>query len=131
MAIHRKTGLAPWPAPQTVALTPVYVVLQARNSLYFPPDADIEIQAGMPKPALDPATKNLSAGEPKAIRYNATRLHEMARPPKDAPSPSRSRIHAAISGTPCELRFASADQHCQADRPPFAHRPRRVRLGYP
>ena len=56
----------------------------------------------MPKPALDPATKNLPAGEPKAIRYSATRLDDTVRPLKDAPSPSRSRIHAAISGTPCK-----------------------------
>ena len=60
------------------------------------------MQADMPKPALDPATKNLPAGEPKAIRYSATRLDDTVRPLKDAPSPSRSRIHAAISGTPCK-----------------------------
>lgn len=41
-------------------------------------------------------------GDPKSIRYHATRLKVAAKVDSDIPSPSRSRINAAITGTPCE-----------------------------
>lgn len=67
----------------------------------FPPDADVP----MDRDPIQPEKKDdgVPAGEPKSIRYHATRLEEMARAPKNggAPSPTRSRINAAISGTPC------------------------------
>ncbi|GAA5916399.1 splicing factor ESS-2 family protein [Sporobolomyces salmoneus] len=85
-----------------------------RNSLMFPPDADTDPSDPRPASAIettaDPnaSTSNgpvLPLGEPKGIRYHATRLMELEKGGLDAgsdgtPSPTRSRIHAAISGTP-------------------------------
>ncbi|GAA5884369.1 hypothetical protein JCM16303_003655 [Sporobolomyces ruberrimus] len=84
-----------------------------RNSLMFPPDADTD--PSDPPPLQTSATSGSSSnpnggpilpmGEPKGIRYHATRLMELEGGGGDGseggtPSPSRSRINAAISGTP-------------------------------
>ncbi|CEQ42564.1 SPOSA6832_04378 [Sporobolomyces salmonicolor] len=78
-----------------------------RNSLMFAPDADALPHARPPQPsaAEDPSNPNpIPLGEPKGIRYHATRLMELERGSGDGeggtPSPSRSRIGAAIAGTP-------------------------------
>lgn len=84
----------------------------------FPPDADITHQSEIPGAGVAEPGKTadgLPAGEPKGIRYHATRLGEMDRPAgrddDSEPSPSRSRIGAAIAGTPCEcLSGARASQ---------------------
>ncbi|GAA5892249.1 hypothetical protein JCM5296_003217 [Sporobolomyces johnsonii] len=77
-----------------------------RNSLMFAPDADTLPHSRPPQPsAEDPSNTNpLPLGEPKGIRYHATRLMELEKGSGDGeggtPSPSRSRIGAAIAGTP-------------------------------
>ncbi|KAG6820371.1 hypothetical protein H0H93_001342 [Arthromyces matolae] len=70
---------------------------KARNSLMFPPDADDSPYHSIPK-----ATPNL-----KIIKYDNTRLSEndhssssTSRGLSAPPSPTRSRIDAAITGTP-------------------------------
>ncbi|GAA5927393.1 splicing factor ESS-2 family protein [Sporobolomyces koalae] len=81
-----------------------------RNSLMFPPDADTD-PSDPPPPSSNPANPSTSTngpvlpvGEPKGIRYHATRLMELetgeGSQSGGTPSPSRSRINAAISGTP-------------------------------
>jgi hypothetical protein len=40
-------------------------------------------------------------GEPKGIRYHATRMDEVERKATRDPSPTHSRVHAAVTGTPC------------------------------
>ncbi|GAA6019065.1 hypothetical protein JCM11491_002504 [Sporobolomyces phaffii] len=80
-----------------------------RNSLMFPPDADTD--PSDPPPPSSTATGSgtgpkLPMGEPKGIRYHATRLMEVekggfgAGSETGTPSPTRSRINAAIAGTP-------------------------------
>lgn len=94
-----------------------------RNSLMFPPDADTDPSDPKfpPQPPLTstfPSSTNSSGGpilpmgEPKGIRYHATRLMEVEKGGlfgsengDDTPSPTRSRINAAISGTPCKFYF--------------------------
>lgn len=70
----------------------------------FPPDADVS--------PYDPSvsvTPNIPIrGDPKAIKYGNTRLPEQNEStsgptPSEPPSPSRSRIEAAIAGTTCKL----------------------------
>jgi len=87
----------------------------------FPPDADTDPSDPPPhqRPTLDSNASTSSSsfnapvlpmGEPKGIRYHATRLMELekggteqgASQSGETPSPSRSRIDAAISGTPCK-----------------------------
>lgn len=99
---------------------------QNRNSLMFPPDADADpsdppplqhassasAAAGAAASASNATSSNpvLPLGEPKGIRYHATRLMDLERgegrlddgSEGGTPSPSRSRINAAISGTPCQ-----------------------------
>ncbi|KAK4705373.1 protein DGCR14, partial [Phenoliferia sp. Uapishka_3] len=83
-------------------------IFKNRNSLMFPPDADGSVQhLIVPDPELD----GLPLGEPKGIRYNATRLDHIERAAPGAPSPSRSRINAAITGTPCSLPLPSPSSH--------------------
>lgn len=75
---------------------------RARNSLMFPPDADYSPYHDKPKTVVIPA------GEERSISYSSTRLPEQEestninRPLSEPPSPTRSRINAAITGTPCE-----------------------------
>lgn len=74
--------------------------LQARNSLMFPPDANqspYELISSAPVPAP-------TRGEPKAIKYGATRIIEQEEPSGAAEpsSPTHSRVDAAIAGRPCE-----------------------------
>ncbi|BGP31381.1 hypothetical protein JCM10296v2_003145 [Rhodotorula toruloides] len=90
-----------------------------RNSLMFPPDADRNNPSSLPpdaSTASSPASTSRSAnaqtvfiGEPKSIRYHATRMADIERGRRSgasdassdiSASPSRSRIGAAIAGTP-------------------------------
>jgi len=71
-----------------------------RNALMFPPDADISpYDAG--SSSTIPST---ARGEPKEIKYANTRLPEQSeaeeRHPDVPPSPTRSRVEAAIAGEP-------------------------------
>lgn len=65
----------------------------------FPPDADVA-----PHNVAHVAAP--TRGEPKAIRYTSTRLPEQneggSSRMSEPPSPTRSRIDAAIAGTPCK-----------------------------
>lgn len=73
---------------------------QTRNSLMFPPDADV---SPYDSSASGPSTK--PKVDPKVIKYGNTRLPEQdttdqSRSSSAPPSPTRSRIDAAISDTP-------------------------------
>ncbi|KAL4064935.1 nuclear protein DGCR14 [Scleroderma yunnanense] len=83
---------------------------KTRNSLMFPPDADVSPYdpRSMPKP---PAKGQV---DPKVIKYGNTRLPEQDDTDRSqslsAPSsPTRSRIGAAISGTPHRPRTPPHD----------------------
>jgi protein DGCR14 len=77
----------------------------------FPPDADVS-------PYHPSATLADASGDPKTIKYGNTRLpeqddrssssHALSAPP----SPTRSRVDAAIAGTPCTHLPASYATHC-------------------
>ncbi|KAJ3537638.1 hypothetical protein NM688_g6653 [Phlebia brevispora] len=73
---------------------------RARNALMFAPDADESPYH--PKPAVTAA--DAKPPPPKIIKYNNTRLAEQEDVPSgsldEPPSPTRSRIDAAIAGTP-------------------------------
>ncbi|CAL1695377.1 unnamed protein product [Somion occarium] len=73
---------------------------KARNALMFPPDADISPY----HPLTSKTTEDLKVAA-KIIKYDSTRLPEQDNRPTDSisapPSPTRSRIDAAIAGTPC------------------------------
>lgn len=84
------------------------------------------MQADLPKPSIDPASAKLPAGEPKAIRYAATRLEQPSRRASHLPSPSRSRIHAAISGTPCKFALAQSFEAAADPVHLFLCRPRHL-----
>ncbi|KZV84294.1 hypothetical protein EXIGLDRAFT_741961 [Exidia glandulosa HHB12029] len=63
-----------------------------RNGLMFPPDAD-----------TSPFAPNPLESDPKEIKHNNTRLPEQSESAEDVdepPSPTQSRIAAAIAGTP-------------------------------
>ena len=73
---------------------------KARNALMFPPDADVlpyDPSTAVSKPSTEP--------DPRVIRHSNTRMPTQ----EDSsftglpvpPSPTRSRIDAAIAGTPC------------------------------
>ena len=76
-------------------------LLKARNSLMFAPDADIS-------PYDPPLDTSENDSVPKIVNYASTRLIELEHNAGDSrassapPSPTRSRVNAAISGTPCE-----------------------------
>ncbi|KAI0080244.1 hypothetical protein K474DRAFT_1704802 [Panus rudis PR-1116 ss-1] len=77
---------------------------RARNALMFMPDADVT-------PYQPPVSKIVpdAKSEPKVIKYNNTRLPEQDDGPStssisEPPSPTRSRIDAAIAGTPYRPR---------------------------
>ena len=67
----------------------------------FPPDADVS-------PYHPSATPADLGGDPKSIAHTSTRLPEQSDPSSSSralsapPSPTRSRIDAAIAGTPCK-----------------------------
>ena len=71
---------------------------RARNGLMFPPDADVS-----PYAITAP-----SEPDPREIRHVNTRMPDLdedgepARGSSAPPSPTRSRIDAAIAGTPCK-----------------------------
>lgn len=82
------------------SISDTYSLLQARNSLMFPPDADqspYDAISSAPAPAP-------TRGEPKAIKYGATRMIEQEEPSGAAEpsSPTHSRVDAATAGRPCE-----------------------------
>lgn len=96
---------------------------QNRNSLMFPPDADRNNPSSLPpdapiasssaSPSHSANAQPVLVGEPKGIRHHATRMAELERGRRSgasdassdiSASPSRSRIGAAIAGTPCESR---------------------------
>ncbi|GAA6059811.1 hypothetical protein JCM10212_003706 [Sporobolomyces blumeae] len=92
-----------------------------RNSLMFAPDADVDpgvptasTSTSQPASSVDPSQPVLPLGEPKGIRYHATRLMELEKGPNGSeagtPSPSRSRIGAAIAGTPYPSSSTSTSQ---------------------
>ena len=69
----------------------------------FPPDADVT-----PYETSGFAAAQRARGEPKVIKHGNTRLPEQdesagSRNLSAPPSPTRSRIDAAIAGTPCWL----------------------------
>jgi protein DGCR14 len=74
-------------------------ILQARNSFMFPPDADVS-------PYHQPSQKEPEK-HPRVIKYGNTRLPEQedsaaaSRSTSAPPSPTRSRIDAAIEGVSC------------------------------
>lgn len=76
--------------------------MQARNALMFPPDADESPYHSKPAPL----SKDSKPPPPKIIKYGNTRLPEQDDTPTESvsapPSPTRSRIGAAIAGTPCK-----------------------------
>ncbi|KIY45469.1 hypothetical protein FISHEDRAFT_67022 [Fistulina hepatica ATCC 64428] len=77
---------------------------KARNSLMFSPDADESPyhMAGKPPPPPDP----------KSIKHGSTRLPEQDNSsvnPSEPPSPTRSRIDAAIQGVPYRPRSRTSD----------------------
>lgn len=78
-------------------------IVQARNSLMFPPDAD---EAPYHSSLILTTKMATTKGETKAITHANTRLPEQEHGPSSAvsepPSPTRSRIDAAISGTRCK-----------------------------
>jgi len=71
----------------------------------FPPDAD-------KSPYALPASKAKASDDLKTITHGSTRLPEQdtqSRATSAPPSPTRSRIDAAITGTPCESYDALTD----------------------
>ncbi|KAK7463701.1 hypothetical protein VKT23_005640 [Stygiomarasmius scandens] len=82
---------------------------KTRNSLMFPPDADSSPYHQRPKPVVVPK------GEEKSIAYGSTRLPEQddstltSRSLSEPPSPTRSRIDAAIQGTEYRPRSPTRD----------------------
>ncbi|KDQ19949.1 hypothetical protein BOTBODRAFT_51313 [Botryobasidium botryosum FD-172 SS1] len=69
---------------------------KARNGLMFPPDADSS-------PYHPPPQTTTAPGPPKSISYSSTRLPSQLPESSGAtepPSPSRSRVGAAIAGEP-------------------------------
>ena len=78
----------------------VLIGRQTRNALMFPPDADVSPYNISIAQAIKDAKLT-----PKTIKHGNTRLpeqddkldHSVSAPP----SPTRSRIDAAIAGTPC------------------------------
>ncbi|KAG9222921.1 hypothetical protein PLEOSDRAFT_1036704 [Pleurotus ostreatus PC15] len=75
---------------------------KARNSLMFPPDAN--------ESPYHPSTSAIATPNPKVVLHSNTRLPEQeestnfSRSSSAPPSPTRSRIDAAISGTPYRPR---------------------------
>ncbi|KAI0051729.1 hypothetical protein FA95DRAFT_198981 [Auriscalpium vulgare] len=78
---------------------------KARNSLMFAPGADVS-----PYDPSSAVVKTVSKGPPKVIKHGNTRLLEqeedasVSRGMSAPPSPTRSRIDAAIAGTPYRPR---------------------------
>ncbi|KAF8323024.1 hypothetical protein DL93DRAFT_2049713 [Clavulina sp. PMI_390] len=73
---------------------------KTRNSLMFSPDAN-ESPYHPPPPPVNPDGTPVVAKERGAISHSATRLPEQSEEvPSIPPSPTHSRIAAAISGTP-------------------------------
>ncbi|CCL98980.1 uncharacterized protein FIBRA_00988 [Fibroporia radiculosa] len=76
---------------------------KTRNALMFSPDADVA-----PYLLSSAGTASDAKGEPKTIKHGNTRLPEQNDTPSGSlsapPSPTRSRIDAAIAGTPYRPR---------------------------
>ncbi|TBU34575.1 nuclear protein DGCR14 [Dichomitus squalens] len=83
---------------------------RARNALMFPPDADVA-----PYNTSSVQSAEEAKGPPKTIKHGNTRLpeqddkldHSLSAPP----SPTRSRVDAAIAGTPYRPRSPTNDLH--------------------
>lgn len=104
----RPAGVDAWKFKVIVLLPFLFTLMflsygfQTRNSLMFTPDADIS--------PYDPSASSSSTKtkvDPKVIKYGNTRLPEQdvtdqSRSLSAPSSPTRSRIDAAISGTPCK-----------------------------
>ncbi|KAH7107141.1 nuclear protein DGCR14 [Auriculariales sp. MPI-PUGE-AT-0066] len=70
---------------------------KARNSLMFPPDADVSPYNAPTAPLEE------KSGPPKEIKHSNTRMPEQNEEtvnPSEPPSPTRSRVAAAIAGVP-------------------------------
>lgn len=71
----------------------------------FSPDADMS-------PYALPASKTKASNDLKTITHESTRLPEQdtqSRATSAPPSPTRSRIDAAITGTPCKFCVTLTD----------------------
>ena len=85
-------------------------LLKARNSLMFAPDADISPYDAPPETFEDDSV-------PKIVNYASTRLIELEHNASDSrassapPSPTRSGVDAAITGTACERSLVSFPMH--------------------
>ncbi|OBZ79084.1 Protein DGCR14 [Grifola frondosa] len=82
---------------------------KTRNALMFPPDADQSPY----HPSASKALENAKSA-PRVIKYGNTRLPEQdetrAGSPSAPPSPTRSRIDAAIAGTPYHPSSSGIDK---------------------
>ncbi|XP_006454429.1 hypothetical protein AGABI2DRAFT_214479, partial [Agaricus bisporus var. bisporus H97] len=83
---------------------------KTRNSFMFSPDADISPYHPPSKTIMEADKK----GEPKMVSHGSTRLKEQEHAThssglSEPPSPTRSRIDAAISGTPYRPRSPTVD----------------------
>ena len=77
---------------------------RARNSLMFPPGADVSPY----DPSNSSAKSTHAKGPPKTIKHGNTRLPEQegqssSQATSEPPSPTQSRVENAIAGTPCAL----------------------------
>ncbi|KAI0800928.1 nuclear protein Es2-domain-containing protein [Fomes fomentarius] len=83
---------------------------RARNALMFPPDADASPYNLLASQAAEDAK-----APPKVVKHTNTRLPEQDDKPDHSisapPSPTRSRIDAAIQGTPYRPKSLTDDLH--------------------
>ncbi|KAI0778519.1 nuclear protein DGCR14 [Trametes elegans] len=83
---------------------------KARNALMFPPDADVSPYHAPPANIVEDAK-----AAPRVIKHSNTRLPEQDDKPDHSisapPSPTRSRIDAAIAGTPYRPRSPTNDNN--------------------
>ncbi|KAF9068111.1 nuclear protein DGCR14 [Rhodocollybia butyracea] len=103
---------------------------KARNSLMFPPDADSSPYHQKPK-----KSPPIPSNEARTIAYDSTRLAEqdyssdVKRPLSEPPSPTRSRINAAIAGTPYHPREGSVSSPSSFSLVPSVPSPTPEQLG--
>lgn len=111
-----------------------HLLPQTRNSLMFPPDADVS--------PYDPSTSIVSVKAdvvPRIIKHDSTRLPEQDTADKTRslsvpPSPTQSRIDAAIEGTPCRFIHTTSYPPTYSSQIAQSHQPRvisRLSLAYP
>jgi protein DGCR14 len=94
-----------------IAFANVILDVQTRNGLMFSPDADESPYH--PPPIASSSELNVTEGiaQPKSISYTSTRLPSPPAEPSNLvpPSPTRSRIDAAISGLPYRPSFGEGE----------------------